>query len=569
MRALIRILTATLVGALPVLGLSVLGLSVQGLQAQGRVVTKQERATRAFEQLTERMQKLKVTLQTTDPEKAKVLGLGSRFIQERALTAKMKDIEGLLQAESWDDAIDSCKTVIKDLNTLIDLLLKGDTRIEDILKEIERLEKFKQRVEDLIKDQRAEKMDSARAEALKEQLKKLEKAKKDLENLIQDQKDLRDEANNSGLSAEPKKAEDMAKQEGNLKGRAEKLADDLEDIAKESKELKDGAGPGDSKEPGDGKPGDGKPGEGEGSGSGGTESPPMPASSGAAKGAAQDMGAAQNKLSDNHPESSIEDMDKAIKKLEKAIKEIEEEIEKMKRELLKLPFEELAKKQEATKVDTDRLAEDMEKSEDDPGAGQGQPTPGKQPVQQAVPKQKSAAGSLKEYKPSKAKQDQQDAEDKLEEAKKALEDALAQLRQQLQDEVLRSLEERFGAMLEKQKKISAKTRLIDMQKKEALTVNGGVSSALASRTAKQADGEFELAGEAHASLKLLEEDGTTAVFPDFVAELRDDLKKVGRRLQKHKTGKASQAMQKEIEEMLKMLIDSLRQQIEQGNGGQP
>ena len=159
-------------------------------------------------------------------------------------------------------------------------------------------------------------------------------------------------------------------------------------------------------------------------------------------------------------------------------------------------------------------------------------------------------------------------EDKLEEAKKALEDALAQLRQQLQDEVLRSLEERFGAMLEKQKKISAKTRLIDMQKKEALTANG-VSSALASRTAKQADGEFELAGEAHASLKLLEEDGTTAVFPDFVAELRDDLKKVGRRLQKNKTGKASQSMQTEIEEMLKMLIDSLRQQIEQGNGGEP
>lgn len=567
MRTLIRVLTATLVGALPVLVLAA------GIQAQGKALPRQAQATRAFEQLTERMQKLKVTLQATDPEKAKVIGLGSRFIQERALAAKMKDIEGLLKAESWDDAIDSCKTVIKDLNTLIDLLLKGDTRIEDILKEIERLEKFKQRVEDLIKDQRAEKAESARAEALQEQLKKLEKAKKDLENLIQDQKDLRDEANNSGLSAEPKKAEDMAKAEENLKGRAEKLADDLEDIAKESQELKDGAGkpgdgkPGDTKEPGDGKPGDGEPGDG-GGGSGGTEPPPMPASSGAAKGAAQDMGAAQSKLSDNHPESSIEDMDKAIKKLEKAIKEIEDEIKKLNRELLKLPFEDLAKKQEATKVDTDRLAEDMEKSEADPGANQGQPTPGKQPVQQAVPKQKSAAGSLKEYKPSKAKQDQQDAEDKLEEAKKALEDALAQLRQQLQDEVLRSLEERFGAMLEKQKKISAKTRLIDMQKKEALTANG-VSSALASRTAKQADGEFELAGEAHASLKLLEEDGTTAVFPDFVAELRDDLKKVGRRLQKNKTGKASQSMQTEIEEMLKMLIDSLRQQIEQGNGGEP
>ena len=59
------------------------------------------------------------------------------------------------------------------------------------------------------------------------------------------------------------------------------------------------------------------------------------------------------------------------------------------------------------------------------------------------------------------------------------------------------------------------------------------------------------------------------MFPDFVIELRDDLKTVGRRLQNQKTGKASQAMQAEIEDMLEMLIDSLRQTIEEGNGGEP
>ena len=46
----------------------------------------------------------------------------------------MKEIEELLGEESWDDAIEKCQKVIKDLNTLINLLLKGDTRIEDILK---------------------------------------------------------------------------------------------------------------------------------------------------------------------------------------------------------------------------------------------------------------------------------------------------------------------------------------------------------------------------------------------------------------------------------------------------
>ena len=181
MRALNRVLT-----------LAAVAVVTLGLPAQQRVLGKQEEATRAFESLTEKMQKLTVALKATDPDKALVLGLGSKFIQEKALSAKMKEIEELLADESWDDAIETCQKVINDLTTLIDLLLKGDTRIEDILKEIERLEKFKDRVDDLIEDQKEEKEDSARAEALEQHLKNLEKAKQDLEDLIQDQKDLRD-----------------------------------------------------------------------------------------------------------------------------------------------------------------------------------------------------------------------------------------------------------------------------------------------------------------------------------------------------------------------------------------
>ncbi len=542
MKALI--VTLTLIGSLTLLGT---------LPAQVKVLTKQEQATRAFESLTGRMQKLRVTLKSTDPEKAKIIGLGAKFIEETALTSAMKDIETLLAEESWDDAIEKCQRVIKDLNTLINLLLKGDTRIEDILKEIQRLEKFKDKVEDLIEQEKAEKDDSARAEALEHHLKNLEKAKRDLDDLIKDQKDLRGEANKSGLATDPDKATEMSNKESGLKDRAEKVSEDLKEIEQETRDLD-----ADAKEPGDGKPGDGKPGK-------------AGKSSKAASGASQDMGKAAGKLQDNKPESSLEDMDKAIEKLEAAKKEIEDKIEEAKRELLKLPFEQLNRKQEQTKIETDKLAEEMEKSESEPGEGQGKPTPGKQNVQQSVPKMKSAAGSLKEYKPGKAKQDQQDAQDKLEEAKKKLEDALAQLRQQLQDEVLRSLEERFGAMLARQKKISASTRLIHAQKKESLTANGGISSALKKRTGLQSTGEFELASEAHGSLKLLEEDGTTAVFPDFVIEVRDDLKTVGKRLTGDKTGKATQAMQKEIEDMLEMLIDALRQQIEQNesNGGEP
>ena len=117
-------------------------------------------------------------------------------------------------------------------------------------------------------------------------------------------------------------------------------------------------------------------------------------------------------------------------------------------------------------------------------------------------------------------------------------------------------------MLQKQKKISAKTRVYQRQRKEMATATGKLSASLVKKIDQLATGEFELAAEAHGSLKLLEEDGSTAVFPDFVIEVRDDLKSVGRRLQKAQTGKATQAMQKEIEDMLEMLIDALRQQID-------
>jgi hypothetical protein len=588
MRALIRVLCLTLLcyaTALP---------AVAQPQSVGE---KQQLANEAFEALTQRMQKLKVALQSSDPEKAQVIALGAKFIEEKALGLKMNEIKDLLDDQLWDDAIDTCKSVIKDLNTLIDLLLKGDTRIEDILKEIERLEKIKDKVDKLIKDQKQEKEASARAEDLSEHLKNLEKAKEDLKALIEDQKNLREEANSSGLAVEPNKAKEMASQESGLKDRAEKLAEDLKKIEKDAADMQ--AKPSDGKpsdgkpsdgkpsdgkpsdgkpsdgKPSDGKPSDGKPSDGkpsDGKPSDGKPSDGKPSNSAAAGSASGDMGKAQSKLEDNKPESSLEDMEEALKKLEKAEKDLANQIDEAKRELQKLPFEKLANEQEKTKVDTDNLAKEMEKSEaGEEGKGPGKPTPGKQSVQQAVPKQKSAAGQLKEYKPGKAKQDQQDAQDKLEDAKKKLEEALAQLRQQLQDEVLRSLEERFADMLAKQKKISARTRVIERQRKELATASGQLSGTLVKRIGTLATGEFELAAEAHASLKLLEEDGSTAVFPDFVIEVRDDLKKVGRRLQKTTTNTATQAMQKEVEDMLEMLIDALRKQIEQNeqNGGEP
>ncbi len=544
-------------------------LLASGLPAQqDPVVSKQEQAKLAFAKLTDRMQKLQVTLAATDPDKARLVGYANKFIEVKGINQQMADIKELLKEENWDDALEGCRKVVDDLDKLINLLLKGDDRIEELLKEIQRLEAFKKRVDDLIKEQGDEKDAAARSEALAKHLKDIDKAKAKIDDLIQEQKDLRKQTNDKAFSASAKDNEARAEQEGALKSKTEGLAKELEAIEKDAKDLaagdaggKPGEGEGEG-QPGEGagKPGEGegKPGEGEG-GQGGQSS-----SSSSAKGAAGAMGDAQAKLQDQQPEGSLEDMDKAIDKLEEAKDDLEEMAEEARRKLQSLPFEQQAKKQDLTRIDTDRLAQDMEKSEQEgDGGGDGaKPTPGKDNVQQAVPKRKSAAGQLKEHKPGKAKQDQQDAKEDLEEARRKLEEALAQLRQELQDEVLRALEERFGGMLAKQKAITTKTKRVERLRKQALTADGGLPSNLKDRCGKLAVGEFKLAAEASGALKLLEEEGTTAVFPDLVAELRDDLRRVGRKLQRFQTGISTNAAQKEIEETLKMLIEALRQTIE-------
>ena len=89
------------------------------------------------------------------------------------------------------------------------------------------------------------------------------------------------------------------------------------------------------------------------------------------------------------------------------------------------------------------------------------------------------------------------------------------------------------------------------------------------RIGELATGENDLTVEAADAQKLLEEEGTTAVFPEMVAELKGELTSLTNQLRGKKTGEATQKRQADVEEMLKMLIDALRRTIEtKENGGE-
>jgi hypothetical protein len=532
-------------------------LSAGSMAAQG-IADKQEQARQRFAALHGKMQELQVVLSTTAPEESRVLKVGNRHVQEARIQEDLDGVGALLQAERWDEALERMGEVKRDIEELVSLLQNKNVDLEKLLAEIERLSQFRDRVDKLIDEQAREKRASAETEALEQHLRDLEAAKAKVSELLAEQTKLRDATSDAGLNVGPKGAE-MAERQGELKKQAEELGEQLDKVAKDADKLgkPDGdAKPAQPKEDDAKEDGKAEAKDGQGKGEGGSGK-----CAGSCQSAAQAMGESQQDLQANKPEASLEDQQKAIEKLQEALADLEKLSEEARRKLLQIPFEQQVKAQEHTQAQTSKLGEDMEAGEQ---GEDGKPTPGKKNVQQSVPKQKAAAGQLKERKPGKAKQDQQDAQDELEQAKKELEDALAQLRQEMQDQVLRALEERLSAMLAKQRELSALTKVTDRLKGEALTASTAVPASIQERCAKESKGEAGLASESHDAIKLLEEDGTTAVFPAMFADLEQDLTQVSDLLAKCETGTATQDMQRRIEELMAMLLDALKKQIEDG-----
>ena len=517
---------------------------VQAQDPPATAMQKQELAQGKFQELTMRMEKLMVVLQKEEPEESKLLSAGLRFVQEKKLHRRLQNAGKLLRQERWDEGLVIMDKLKTDLRSLLELLQNRNADLRELLERIDLLEGFRDRVDELSKDQQSEKEDSARAEALKKHIKGIEAQKQRAEDLLAKQQDLRDQTNQLPLNAVADMAKPLTKKEGDLEAAAEELSKDLKDLEKADDRLKSKAGnAGASKS---------------------SEAAPSSGSANAGK-AAKSMGKAKASLGGKKPESALKDQDQAIDALKKTIEDLNAMADEAARELLKLPFDEMLKKQEQTQQATDTLSKDMEQAEQGDDNAKGKPTPGKQKVQQAVPKQRSAAGKLKEY--VSAKQDQQDAKDDLEAAKKDLDEALAQLRKELQDEVIRALEERFTAMLARQRELTSNTQTVDRTRQKIMTASGALPSALIGKIEELAAGELELELEAVDALRLLAEDGTTAVFPPMVEQLRDELRDVIAGLRENQTGARMNSAQKGVEDLLMLLINALRKTIEIKEGG--
>lgn len=510
----------------------------QPLLAQGETAhAKQELARGKFQELTERMQRLMTVLQSDSPDDAGLLGAGLQFVREAKIHEDLAKIAKLLEQERWDDSLAEMAQVRDDLSRLYELLQNRNLDLRKLLEKIASLEGFRDRVDQLAKDQSEHKESSAKTEALQKRLAEIEAQKQRAAALLAQQRNLREQTNGLGLQAQPEPAQKAQKQQAQLQKDTEQLQKDLQELEAKA------AAPAEAQA---------------------DKSAPSAKPSESAAQASQAMGKAAESLGEKQTEPALKDQAQAAAALERTVKDLDAMAEEARRELEKLPFDDQAKKQEDTEKATDTLSQDMEKAEKQDGEA-GEQTPGRKRVQQAVPKQRAAAGQLKEYK--NAKQKQQDAKEDLEAAKKELDDALAQLRQQLQDEVLRALEERFTAMLKKQRDLSAETKTLDGTRKNVLTADGALPTSLAERIATVASGEGDLEVEAADAIKLLAEEGTTAVFPEIIEDLQAQLRSVAADCRGNRTDEGLQQKQRDVEDTLELLINALRKTIERKEAG--
>jgi hypothetical protein len=489
----------------------------------------QRRAAERFDELVRRMTSLRAA-RRDDPNEARVLGAGARLAQEREIARRLAVAHELIQDERFDEALEAIAAIRADLDALVDVLLDRGRGVEETAEEVERLRELRDRVAEL-SERQAEAERAARAtDDLEQRDQELGAAEAELDALQAAQEDLA-ERTRSGAESAPA----LAVEQRALRERTDAVAVRMADTAEASRdqvgELDDGAGA-------------------------------------ACAAAASAMGEADGALSSGDAEAAGRAQRRALEQLAAARQRLAEDRSATTSELARERArgdDELGRAQEEITAATRELAEDMATPDEEGDL----PDPGSERLAEAVDDQEQASSRLAEGERRAASGHQADARAQLEQAEQELEDAIEELQRQMQDQVLRSLEERFTAMLAEQDRLSARTvsaGALAVQLRAA-DPEADVDALIADRVAGIEAGERALATTASEALQLLVDEGTSTTFPVLVDELREDLVRAADSLRDAGPGPAVRAIQRAIEERLKLLIDTFRNQIEQNESG--
>ncbi len=188
-----------------------------------------------------------------------------------------------------------------------------------------------------------------------------------------------------------------------------------------------------------------------------------------------------------------------------------------------------------------------------PQKPQPPPLPGRKQIEEAIGKQEQAQEKL----PDKGASEEQDqAIQKLEEARAELEKLLKQKREEEMDALLAQLEARCKYMLQLQIEVYEGTKATDKTIKE--NPDKKPTRAEHHRAQQLSEKEGEIVKEAKRAIGLLEADNTAVAFTEVFRQLKEDMELVQNRLGKTDVAEFTQRTEEDIIQTLKDMIEALQ-----------
>ena len=500
------------------------------------LVAKQEMIRDRLVRLEDRMFRLREKLLDDEPDNAARLADALERSGELGVQDRVDAVLELLgDGVRLEDAADSQDDLVNDLEAILKSLIEkpNDEAARDA--EIARLEEIKADVDALRERQRELRKDTGDADENEHRAKQLADAIKRLDELIEKQSALNNAPGETAQSEEQGEVADATKQlESDVRKLEQGAAGDLKSAATSMSKAQAAE-----------------------------KTPDAPSPKSEQEAALEHLRRARQKLAD--AKKAAEDAAKPDK-LAKRQGETAAEAEALGKKMRGEPSGQKGKPQAGQQGGEPGKPQESQQSQKP-----GEPTPGQKQIEKAQEHMEDATKDLDDEKQRDATGDQDKALAELDNAAEELEEALRQLRQEEQEEVLRDLEARFRTMLETQLEINIGTTEVDAVGPD------NFKRAEKLRTAELADSQGKLAKDVDTCLHVLEEEGTTVVFPAVLEQLGEDMRDVETRLKALYVGVLTQAIQKEIVSTLQDLVDAVekRQQEmsdqppQQGKPGSP
>jgi DNA repair exonuclease SbcCD ATPase subunit len=495
---------------------------------------RQANVRRMLDEMEGRFIRISRALETAEPQHAARLVEALRFSKEARLAARIEQAREHLDRGEFDLARATQEQVMADLQRVLDILTDADPT-EDLLEEMRQLESWRERVEELIEEEKQLRDQSAMAADRRAATSELDGRIAAVRRLIERQEQLKDET--------------VEQRQRGIRG-LDRLADAQGELRRETRALAEAAPPAEAGE---------------------AAAAAARVAQAALQQATERQQSAEDRLARGLGRAAEQAQDEALDELRQALKELQGQRDRIGRLPPEQQQEQAADEQDRTARRTGELGEQMAEAR-----AEAQRNPSRTPADGLPPEPGSveaargameqASGKMRQGRPGGAAQDQQEAVDRLEQARRQIEQRLRQLREQLQEQMLAALETRFREMLSRQQAVSESTRTLDRGRADLEGRPAPLTRPQRLEAQSLSTEEADLADAAAEAMRIIEEDGTTVVFPQVVEQLRDDLVSAADLLADTQTGLYVQSLQAQIEQTLEELIGALEKAQQEGGG---